>query len=57
MTATGILRPKTPEEASQLMKVALGEEKADLVIVNADVVSVYTGEILKDRTISATFIS
>jgi adenine deaminase len=52
MTATGILRPKTIEETSQLMKVALGEEKADLVIVNADVVNVYTGEILKDRTIS-----
>ena len=34
------------------MKVALGEEKADLVIVNADVVNVYTGEILKDRSIS-----
>jgi adenine deaminase len=34
------------------MKVALGEEKADLVILNADVVNVYTGEILKDQTIS-----
>lgn len=52
MTATGILRPKTPAETHELMKVSLGEEKADLVIVNADVVNVYTGEILKDRTIS-----
>ncbi len=52
MTATGLLKPKTPAEASQLMKVALGEEYADLVIVNADLVNVYTGEILKDRTIS-----
>ena len=52
MKKTGILRPKTYEEASQLMKVALGEEKADLVIVNADVVNVYTGEILKDLSIS-----
>ena len=42
MKKTAILRPKTYEEASQLMKVALGEEKADLVIVNADVVNVYT---------------
>lgn len=52
MTKTGYLKPRTPEENLQLMKVALGEEKADLVIVNADVVNVYTGEILKDRTIS-----
>ena len=52
MKKTGILRPKTYEEASQLMKVSLGEEKADLVIVNADVVNVYTGEILKDLSIS-----
>jgi adenine deaminase len=52
MTATGLLKPKTPEEASQLMKVALGEEKADLVIVNADAVNVYTGEILKEYDIS-----
>ena len=52
MTATGLLKPKTPEESSQLMKVALGAEKADLVIVNADVVNVYTGEVLTDRTIS-----
>jgi len=52
MTATGFLKPKTPEESSQLMKVALGAEKADLVIVNADVVNVYTGEVLTDRTIS-----
>ena len=52
MTKTGYLKPRTPEENLQLMKVALGEEKADLVIVNADVINVYTGEILKDRTIS-----
>jgi len=48
MTASGILKPKTPQETSQLMKVALGEEKADLTIVNAAVVNVYTGEILPD---------
>ena len=52
MTATGILRPKTPGETSQLMKVALGEENADLIIVNANLVNVYTGEILKDRSVS-----
>jgi len=51
MTASGILKPKTPQETSQLMKVALGEEKADLTIVNANVVNVYTGEILPDHGI------
>lgn len=52
MANTGILKPRTPSENMQLMKVALGEEKADLVIINADVVNVYTGEILKGQTIS-----
>ncbi len=52
MRTSGILKPKSPEESLELMKVALGEEKADLVIVNADVVNVYTGEILKDLAIS-----
>ncbi len=52
MKGTDFLKPKTPEEAKQLMKVALGDEKADLVIVNADVVNVYTGEILKKFDIS-----
>jgi adenine deaminase len=35
-----------------LVKVALGEEMADMAIVNADVVNVYTGEIIKDCSIS-----
>jgi len=52
MKANGALKPKTPKEAKQLMKVALGQEKADLVIANADVVNVYTGEILKEFDIS-----
>jgi adenine deaminase len=52
MAKTGILKPRTSKEAHDLMKVALGEEKADLVILNAEVVNVYTGEILKDQTIS-----
>ena len=52
MKKTGILKPRTPEENIQLVKVALGEENADLAIVNADVVDVYTGEILKDLTIT-----
>jgi adenine deaminase len=51
MTKTGYLKPRSPEENLQLMKVALGEATADLLIVNADVVNVYTGEILKDHAI------
>jgi adenine deaminase len=39
-------------DAKTLMKVALGEEKADLVIVNAKCVNVYTGELLDDCAIS-----
>jgi adenine deaminase len=52
MITGGILKPKTPAETLQLMKVALGEEKADMTIVNAKVVNVYTGEIIDDCTIS-----
>ena len=48
MTTTGLLKPKSATETHQLMKVALGEEKADLTVVNANVVNVYTGEILPD---------
>jgi adenine deaminase len=35
-----------------LMRVALGEEPADLAIVNADLVNVYTGEIQKNMGIA-----
>jgi adenine deaminase len=52
MTTTGLLRPKSATETHQLMKVALGEEKADLTVVNANVVNVYTGEILPNFGIS-----
>ena len=52
MTTTGLLKPKSATETHQLMKVALGEEKADLTVVNANVVNVYTGEILPNFGIS-----
>ena len=52
MANTGILKPRTFSENLRLMKVALGQETADLVIINAEVVNVYTGEILKDHAIS-----
>jgi len=51
-STTGILTPKTPEQTLQLMKVALGEKKADIAVVNANVVNVYTGEILRDIAIT-----
>jgi adenine deaminase len=52
MTTTGILKPKSPQVTLQLMKVALGEEKADLAVTNANLVNVYTGELLEDQAIT-----
>ena len=40
------------KDLHRLMAVALGEEKADLVISNARLLNVYTGELLDDHTIS-----
>jgi adenine deaminase len=52
MTATGILKPKTVEETTQLINVALGKVKADLAVINAKVVNVYTGELLEGQSIT-----
>ena len=52
MKDRGILLPKTPQETLQLMNVALGKEKADLAVVNARLVNVYTGELLEDQAIT-----
>ena len=52
MTKIGIPKPKTAEETSQLIKVALGDEKADLAVINAKIVNVYTGEILEDQSVT-----
>ena len=52
MTSTGILKPKTSEETRRLMKVALGQEKADLAVINAKIVNVYTGELLEDQAVT-----
>jgi len=51
MYASGYLKPKSVSETMQLMKVALGDEKADLAIVNATIVNVYTGEIIENQGI------
>ncbi|MGB5748626.1 MAG: adenine deaminase C-terminal domain-containing protein [Desulfobacterales bacterium] len=52
MSANGLLKPRTPEESLELMKVALGEEKTDLAVINAKIVNVYTGEILEDQSVT-----
>ncbi len=43
---------KSIDESKALMKVALGQEKADLAVINARLANVYTGEILDDCAIS-----
>jgi adenine deaminase len=42
----------SPEEMRSLMHVALGEEKADLLIGNADLVNVYSGELLEGWSVA-----
>ena len=46
----GPMRDK--RDSGMLMKVALGQEKADLAVVNASLVNVYTGELLKNQAVS-----
>jgi adenine deaminase len=43
---------KSSDESQTLMNVALGQEKADLAVVNARLANVYTGEFLDDCAIS-----
>ena len=52
MTPTTSMTVKSLEESKALMQVALGQEKADLAVINARLVNVYTGEVLKDVAIS-----
>ncbi len=35
------------EDKKKLIQVALGQDQADMVIINANLLNVYTGEILK----------
>jgi adenine deaminase len=46
----GLLNDK--RDSKTLMNVALGHDKADLAIVNARIVNVYTGELLENHAIS-----
>jgi adenine deaminase len=43
---------KMPRDATKLMGVALGNAPADLTVVNATLLNVYTGELLKKQSIS-----
>jgi adenine deaminase len=43
---------KTIQDMQALMRVALGEEPADLAVLNADLVNVYTGEIQKNMGVA-----
>ena len=46
-----LARPR--DESRALMQVALGQDKADLAVVNARVANVYTGELIDQCAISA----
>ncbi|RLA86188.1 MAG: adenine deaminase, partial [Deltaproteobacteria bacterium] len=41
-----------PQKMRELMRVALGDEKADLVVMGGDLVDVYTGELLRNHCIA-----
>lgn len=44
--------PLTTEDIKRLIRVALGKEKADLVIKGGNLVNVYTGELLENYSIA-----
>jgi adenine deaminase len=50
-SSPNILKPRTPAENQRLVDVALGNSTADLAIVNASVVNVYTREVLQKQTV------
>ncbi len=47
-----VMTDERNRDLGQLMRVALGEEKADLVIQNARLLNVYTGELLDNHSVS-----
>lgn len=52
MTISGTLPLMGVSEAKELMNVALGAAKADLAVVNARLMNVYTGELLEKQTVT-----
>ena len=53
MTGDKSMLYRRSDESKALMRVALGQEKADLAVINARLANVYTGEVLNDCAISA----
>ena len=54
MTSQEITPWATTRDAAKLMDVALGNTPADTVVANATLLNVYTGELLKNQSISIT---
>ena len=52
MTRSESFHVRSIKDSKNLMKVAVGEEKADMVIVNARLLNVYSGELLDRYAIS-----
>lgn len=52
MKRHGILSIAGIERTEEVMRVALGEEKADLAIINGTMLNVYTGEWLRDYAVA-----
>jgi adenine deaminase len=48
----GILSTGGIEKTRELMNVTLGKEKADLALINATILNVYTGELLEDYSVA-----
>ena len=53
MARHGILAIAGREQTEKIMKVALGEEYADLAIIDGTIVNVYTGELLKGHSVTS----
>lgn len=51
MQGTAAILDIRKRDTAQLMRVALGQEKADLVITNARLLNVYTGELLENHAV------
>ena len=52
MTKHGLLSIEGIDRAKELINVILGKEKADLTIINATILNVYTGELLDHYSVS-----
>lgn len=52
MHPTSAIPPRTPETIARLLRAAQGEEKADLAVINAKVLNVFTGEVHQNYGVS-----